>query len=260
MKKMISMLCGILLVALSVSTAYAASVTPQLFPGNDSNPADYQPPSGYIHYEIPNSSIAGTHVATFNKYGAADPGGQFTFTVVVGTEVGQTYTSVLSWTSNFPLYAVIVQGDDAFNLYQYNFSLLSDTNLVAPDITVGQPADVNHVSIVFNPVVLNCGTSCAIGNIIFAIILFSFLGIIVALLIVIILKMCILVRPPQINIIKKGDTDIDFNILNKETNIDVKKETNVDINNEANIDINKNINIYNEHDCHKWKKPDNPCK
>lgn len=39
----------------------AASVTPVEMPGNDSNPNDFTPPEGCIHYEIPNSAD-GVHI------------------------------------------------------------------------------------------------------------------------------------------------------------------------------------------------------
>jgi hypothetical protein len=152
LKKLIIILSCLICIAISVyNPVYAASVSPQLFPGNDSNPADYTPPPGYIHYEIPGSGAPGTYTVRFNATGAVDPNGPYSFTVVVGTAPGESFTKVLSWSSNFPVFAVIVKGGDAFNLYQYNGAVQADTNLVSPNNASGNPANVNHVSIVFNP-------------------------------------------------------------------------------------------------------------
>lgn len=137
-----------MLMGLSIS---AASVDPQPYPGNDSNPNDYTPPKCCIHYEIPNSDTEGTHTATFNSNGNPSPNGPFSFTVVVGTEEGEDFTKVLSWSSNFPIYAVIVKGGNGFNLYQYDSSVRGDTNLVSPVTASGKPADVSHVSVVICP-------------------------------------------------------------------------------------------------------------
>lgn len=130
---------------------YGASVMPETIPGNDSNPNDYTPPEGCIHYEIPNSEDVGTHTVSFNELGEPSPDGPFTFTVVVGQEQGESFTKVLSWSSNFPIYAVIVKGGDAFNLYQYESTVREDTDLVSPNTSSGNPADVSHVSIVICP-------------------------------------------------------------------------------------------------------------
>ena len=152
MRKFVTFLCCTLVTVLSLySPVYAASVPPQTLPGNDSNPMDYEPPEGCIHYEIPNSGQEGTFTVNFDETGAVDPTGAFSFTVVVGTGAGEDFTKVLSWSSNFPIYAVIVKGGNAFNLYQYDTSVRGDTNLVSPDNASGQPADVSHVSIVICP-------------------------------------------------------------------------------------------------------------
>lgn len=150
MRKLISFCGCVLVILLSLyTTAYAASVLPQTFPGNDSN--SYTPPEGCIHYEIPNSSEEGTHTVTFDETGTIDPNGAYSFTVVVGTEEGEDFTKVLSWSSNFPIYAVIVKGGNAFNLYQYDIDVRGDTDLVSPDNESGHPANVSHVSIVICP-------------------------------------------------------------------------------------------------------------
>ena len=152
MKKLLSIISIALVLTLNIiSPVYAASVPAQTFPGNDSNPMDYTPPEGCIHYEIPNSGNEGTYTATFNELGEVDPEGLYTFTVVVGSEEGESYTKILSWNSNFPIYGVIVKGGNAFNLYQYGTNVREDTNLVAPVNPSGNPADVSHVSIVICP-------------------------------------------------------------------------------------------------------------
>lgn len=148
--KRIASLIFLLLVVLSFYTsALAASVPPQTFPGNDAN--DYTPPEGCLHYQIPNSDTEGSHTITFDNDGAVDPSGPYSFTVTVGTLPGNDYTQVLSWSSNFPIYAVIVKGGNAFNLYQYDSSVRGDTDLVSPDNPSGGPADVSHVSVVICP-------------------------------------------------------------------------------------------------------------
>lgn len=149
MKKIISLLFSILLMIFLCVPAFAASVPPQYFPGNDVN--DYTPPEGCLHYQIPNSDEEGSHTISFDSYGNIDPDGPYSFTVTVGTLEETNFTQVLSWSSNFPIYAVIVKGGPAFNLYQYDPSARGDTNLVAPINPNGFPASVSHVSVVICP-------------------------------------------------------------------------------------------------------------
>ncbi len=152
MRKLLSILSVILVMAAMVFTpAYAASVPPQEFPGNDSNPNDFTPPEGCIHHEIPNSGNTGVHQIRFNEQGQVDPNGSLVFTVTVGQVQGEDFTKVLSWESNFPIGSVIVKDGDAFNLYAYGTEVRADTDLVAPDIPAGHPADVSHVSVVICP-------------------------------------------------------------------------------------------------------------
>ncbi len=152
MRKLLSTLSLMLIVVFTVFTpVYAASVPPQLFPGNDSNPNDFTPPEGCIHYEIPDSGNVGTHTVRFNEFGEVDPQGPYIFTVVVGKEQGEDFTKVLSWDSNFPIDSVIVKVGNAFNLYQYESGVRHDTNLVSPNNPSGDPADVSHVSVVICP-------------------------------------------------------------------------------------------------------------
>lgn len=216
MKKLFAILCSLLFVISFCTPVYAASVNPQPFPGNDAN--SYTPPAGYIHYVIPDSGTEGSLTVTFNNTGAVDPTGSYSFTIVIGKEPGQDYTQVLSWSSNFPVYGVIVKGGNAFNLYQYDASVRGDTNLVSPNNASGHPASVSHVSIVFNPAELPptpptptptstptptitptptptpCPPSpsnCFIGIIIiFVIIAFFLIGILVGMIIICCMKYC----------------------------------------------------------------------
>ncbi len=152
MRKLLSTLSVILVLVVTVFTpVYSASVPPQTFPGNDSNPKDFTPPEGCIHYEIPDSGDVGTHTVKFNALGEVDPEGPFSFTVVVGQEQGENFTKVLSWTSNFPIRGVIVKGGPNFNLYEYGLTVRGDTDLVSPTNPSGDPANVSHVSIVICP-------------------------------------------------------------------------------------------------------------
>ena len=148
-KKIISLIFSISLIIYLCSPALAASVPPQYFPGNDAN--DYTPPEGCLHYQIPNSDEGGSHTISFDSDGNIDPAGPYSFTATVGTLEGTNFTQVLSWSSNFPIYAVIVKGGPAFNLYQYDPSVREDTNLVAPINPSGLPTNVSHVSVVICP-------------------------------------------------------------------------------------------------------------
>jgi hypothetical protein len=101
----------------------AASVTPVEMPGNDSNPNDFTPPEGCIHYEIPNSANEGTHTVRFNSAGMVDANGPFIFTIDVGIAPGNDFTEVLTWISNFSIESVIVKGGPNFNVYSYDPSV-----------------------------------------------------------------------------------------------------------------------------------------
>lgn len=148
MKRIVTFLSLLLALSLYVPVM-AASVPAQYFPGNDAN--DYTPPEGCLHYQIPNSDEEGSHTISFDSDGLVDPDGPYTFTVVVGTLPGNEYTQVLSWSSNFPIYAVIVKGGNGFNLYQYDESVRGDTDLKSPVNPSGNPANVSHVSVVICP-------------------------------------------------------------------------------------------------------------
>lgn len=265
MKKFGIFLSSIMIIILCMfSTAFAASVLPQLFPGNDSNPADYTPPAGYIHYEIPGSGAPGTYTVSINSSGAIDPNGPFKFTVVVGTAPGESYTKVLSWSSNFPIYAVIVKGGDAFNLYQYDPSVRADTNLVSPTNESGQPADVSHVSIVYNPEEIPSVTPtptptptltptptpcppcpptnkcCTIVLVIFIllIILFFLLGILFGKL----PPNCFGCKNKMIDIDKTFNNIGDNDLIDIDANIDINSNNNINKNNQTNSNNQSNSN------------------
>lgn len=166
--KKILVFVGLLLSILGAGDmVYAAGVTPEVYSGDDSNPSEYTPPARFIHYEIPNSGTPGFHTVKLNSAGAVDPEGGYVFTVLigeVGTETGETYTEVFSWSSNFPLYGVIVRGGDGFNLYPYNNDVHSDTNLAAPYNSSGQAAGIFHVSIVYNPAEFPADSKTTVGS------------------------------------------------------------------------------------------------
>ncbi len=150
MRKFVKILSFLLFAMLSVNmVAFAASVEPQRFEGNDPDGYDY--PEDCIYYKLENSNQEGTHTVKFDETGAVDPSGAYVFSVLVGTQEGEEFTKVLSWNSNFPIYAVIVKGSNAFNVYEYGTSVRSDTNLVSPVNASGRPADVSHVSIIICP-------------------------------------------------------------------------------------------------------------
>lgn len=270
MKKLITILGCILMTAMGVTTAFAATV-PTLNQG-DAN-STYVPPAGYLYYQVPDSDIEGTHVMTFNSTGAADPAGLYTFAVSIGTEIGETNTKVFSWVSNFPVYAVIVQGDDAYNHYLYGNASTYDNNLIAPD-TVGDPTAVAYVSVVFSPAQFPVVPPCTSFGLPFGLILLTAIALIllgiIALLSVItklILKILILGRG-------KGKVDIDVDIgnnndidignktdINVEKNVVIDKSTDINIEKNINIDIDKCKDDCN-HDCHDECHDDrkNHCK
>lgn len=136
-------------VALSV-TAYAASVDPIGMPGNDIQDQDLITPPGCVFYTFGDNEDPGTYTVRFNCAGQVDSTGELEFSITIGTAEGNEYTEVLSWVSNFPVYAVIVKGGNAYNLYIYD-TATGDTNLVSPINESGHPADVSHTSIIICP-------------------------------------------------------------------------------------------------------------
>jgi len=149
MKRIVSLLTLLLFVLSFSSPALAASVPVQTFPGNDLT--DYTPPNGYIYYQIPDSGAEGVHTIAFDYGGTINLEGPYLFTVTIGSLPSNNYTQVLSWVSNFPICAVIVSGDSAFNLYQYDPGFRTDTDLLSPDNASGDPGNVSRVSLVINP-------------------------------------------------------------------------------------------------------------
>ncbi len=57
------------------------------------------------------------------------------------------------------MFAVIVNGGDQFNLYEYNNAFREDSNLLSPIDESGLPANVNHVSILMCPEALSTDLS-----------------------------------------------------------------------------------------------------
>lgn len=275
MKKLVSFLSVLLFVLSFYTTALAASVPAQTFPGNDAE--DYTPDEGCIHYQIPNSELDGTHTVVFNNEGTPNLDGPYIFTVITGTIPGNDYTQVLSWSSNFPIYAVIVNGEDAFNLYQYDPSVLEDTNLVAPIGSSGLPNNISHVSIVICPdtfptnpaIVLPTGSlsSILIVNTIFQIISTILLGILVFLMFLLlfgstfkIFGSCISKfhmksrRHRKHKCDKKKDKDCDSK---KDQNCDHKKPEDCEKDKDCNHNKDKDCDNKKDKSCHN--KPSNYC-
>lgn len=115
------------------------------------NEKDYTIPEAYSIYEIPGSNAKGTYSVSLNADGAADPNGLYTFLAQIDTEPGETYTKITSWSSNFPVKAVIVRSKDLYNVYQYDSNIRSDRNLLAPDNSEGIPGNISKIAIVYDP-------------------------------------------------------------------------------------------------------------
>lgn len=166
--KKIASFSFLLIIMLSFFTpVLAASVPAQTFPGNDAN--DYTPPEGCILYQIPNSDKEGSHTVNFDSDGNVDPDGPYSFTVMTGTIPGNEYTQVLSWSSNIPIYAVIVKGGTAFNLYQYEPSVRGDTDLVSPNNPSGPPTWILITNTIFQII-----SAILLGILVFLILLLLF--------------------------------------------------------------------------------------
>ncbi len=131
----------------SPSTSYTpnATTSPILHSGNDSKASA---PSGYTHYSFGSNSASGTYTVRFDTSGNRDSNGQYYFTHTIGKLPGQNYTAVLTWSSNFDIYSVIVKGGSAYNEYVYN-TARSGSYLVSPVNASGNPASVSHTSIIF---------------------------------------------------------------------------------------------------------------
>lgn len=152
LKRKLVIFFSILIFLLSLcQIALAASVTPITYPGNDAQDKDKLTPAGCVYYLIEGSDKEGTYTLKFDENGNLDPNGCIEIKVVVGKKNGNSYTEVLSWESNIPIYAVIVKGGPAYNFYKYPSNVKSDTNLTAPIVSSGKPADVSHVSVIFCP-------------------------------------------------------------------------------------------------------------
>lgn len=150
MKRILIVIVTLLIILLSALMVSAASVTPVRHEGNDIPQSDTLTPPGCIYYTF-GDNPPGIYSVRFTTEGQPDPAGPLIFTTEIGTKTGDDFTSVLIWQSNFPIYAVIVKGGNAFNFYQYPANSMSDTDLVSPLNASGIPADVSHVSLIFCP-------------------------------------------------------------------------------------------------------------
>jgi hypothetical protein len=148
--KILIIILAITIMVLVSVTAIAASVEPIEMPGNDIPNQDDITPPGCVFYSFEDNSAPGTYTVEFNLSGEVEPGGPLVFTNTIGTAPGNEYTELLSWSANFPVYAVTVKGGPNYNLYIYD-TATNDTNLVSPTVGSGDPADVSHTSLIFCP-------------------------------------------------------------------------------------------------------------
>lgn len=149
MKKTCFLFFALIIALLLPFSALAAGVAPIETPGDASNPADYLPPPGTIRTMLPDSAQIGTHVYRFDCAGNPDPNGHNPLTLIVAIATDTAYTRVArwSWSGNYPLLAVIVQGPDSFNLYGYYGGTDTDTDPTAPVDGI-DPANIESVSVV----------------------------------------------------------------------------------------------------------------
>ena len=131
-------LCGAgLALLLGTSSAQATTVTPTLVAGN--------PTCQDLGYDYGFKPSVGGSETTEGTYDDPNSG------VVVTWEYSQNgSTSYVDWTSNIGPVAVIVKGSDAANVYSYDGTVLSDTNLVTPTNASGKPAGLSHLEFCFN--------------------------------------------------------------------------------------------------------------
>jgi hypothetical protein len=78
-------------------------------------------------------------------------GGSLVGDVPDGLEVSVVDDRSVTWSSEFPIVAVIVKGGPAANVYLATSALLADSALVAPTVASGQPADVSNVTFCWDP-------------------------------------------------------------------------------------------------------------
>ena len=117
-KKFMIAFLTLFLASLIILSCFSASVPAQRFEGNDAN--NYTPPEGCIYYKFPDLSEGetGTFSQKFNEQGEVDPSGSLEFSYTIA-DSGNGYTQVSVWTSNFPIFDVIVKGGNANNLIDY---------------------------------------------------------------------------------------------------------------------------------------------
>jgi hypothetical protein len=152
LKKLISLFFTAILVLCLGIQSNAASVIPDYHYGNDSNQKNLITPASCTYYKFDNSYNSGIYTVRFDCNGKVDPNGSVIFSITVGKNPSESFTKVTSWQGNVPVYAIIVKGGPAYNLYKYNITpTTSDTNLTAPIVSSGKPANVSHVSIIYCP-------------------------------------------------------------------------------------------------------------
>lgn len=247
--KKFAYLISILLIIISLSTpALAASVLPQTIMGSAINSNDYTPPDGYIVYQIPNSNADGTYIINFTSNGLANIDRDYTFTATIGTLPNNNYNQVLLWISNFPIYGVIVSGENSFNLYLYDTSIREDRDLVAPTNQSGFSDNISYIAIVipdnFSQALQTTSLTpvFTIANTILLLISIILLGIIIALLRFLIFGSQLNILNTFINIFKKKSGK--HNFKHKEKECDEQKEEECDDHTEKECEIEEDKGCY----------------
>ncbi|MDD4413231.1 MAG: hypothetical protein PHR14_01565 [Oscillospiraceae bacterium] len=235
MKKVILVVCVMMLSVFACIPVSAARVDPICCEGNDIT--DYDPPEGCFWYKIDYTDIPGTYMIRFDKEGQLNPNGPYRFAVTVG-EDGEGFTKVLCWKSNIPIYGVIVRGGNSYNIYEYSPAhVTKDEYLISPDIKCGRPADICHVSVIICPCTFPTKTTATtptttdspcipIG--------FCFFGIYIALLFVLIIIVIVLFFPKKKRKPCKSNNEVKVNTFNTNADIDKKFDYDKNINNDRN--------------------------
>jgi uncharacterized repeat protein (TIGR01451 family) len=109
----------VLLYALLVAPAGAASVTPTPYEGNP--------------------TCASFGYTTITKFDPPQSGTQAGVTLTVNDD------GSIDWSSTVAVDAVLVKGANGGNIYQYPFDTFADTNLITADNASGDPAGLSHV-------------------------------------------------------------------------------------------------------------------
>ena len=119
MRKALSLCFGFLCIFILATPSELGKLKPNYYTGNAVEV--YTPPTGYLLYEVPGSNKPGTISEQINNTD------EFTINIEIKS------SNKLDWYSNFPIYAVIVQGNKGFNYYEYKENTLRGDALSSPD-------------------------------------------------------------------------------------------------------------------------------